>query len=73
MVRYNLYHYMGVDIYFDIMLKKAKTGIGCLIYSLIRIIFFILFPLCNVEGKSENIATPFAADWIYTILIIIFG
>ena len=52
---------------------KSKTGIGALFYSMVRIIFLFMFPLCNVDGKSESIPTYFPEDWQYTLWMIFFA
>ena len=54
-------------------LWRSKTGIGVLFYSLIRVIFLFMFPLCNIDGKSESIPTYFPEDWQYTLWMVFFA
>ena len=78
---FNIFDYLGRLItnfeagrnYSMYFIWKSKTGIGVLFYSLIRIIFLFMFPLCNVDGKSESIPTYFPEDWQYTLWMIFFA
>jgi len=78
---FNIFDYVGrlitnfeaVRNYSMYFIWKSRTGIGALFYSLIRIIFLFMFPLCNVDGKSESIPTYFPEDWQYTLWMIFFA
>jgi len=44
-------------------------------YSFLRYIFWIIIPLCNFtsNSKSEKIPTLISEDWMYAIIMSLFG
>ena len=43
------------------------------IISFLRYGFWVLFPLCNIDGKSSAIPTIINQDWKYGLLVLLFG
>ena len=43
------------------------------VFSFVRYGFWIIFPLCQIDGKSMRIPTVFTDDWIYALIVMVFG
>ena len=43
------------------------------IVSFLRYGFWVLFPMCQIDGKSKIIPTLFTEDWMYALIVTAFG
>merc|ERR1719447_1891855 len=70
---FNICDYLGRLLTNFVTIWGSKTGKGLALCTFVRYAFWILFPLCNIEAKSEKIPTLLSQDWAYAILVILFG
>ena len=70
---FNICDYVGRFLTNCCVFWGSKTSKGLAICTFMRYVFWMAFPLCNINGKSAFIPTLFHEDWMYCLLVAIFG
>lgn len=70
---FNVCDYLGRLSTKYMTIPGTSTSRGLAICSFFRWIFWILFPLCNIESKSPKIPTWIDNDVAYIFLVVLFG
>ena len=70
---FNICDYLGRFLTNCCIIWGSKTSKGLATCTFLRYVFWILFPMCNIEGKSTLIPTVLHEDWMYCLLVVVFG
>ena len=71
MLLYNVGDTMG-RLSTSLVAIKPSRKKTIMILSSCRVIFWLLFPICNIDRIGGNVQTLITEDWIYALLMLLF-